>query len=558
MSTRFEPMGLNALANVAMRAELPALPTTRQLAVAGLRDPDLAAPALIEMILNDPSLSANLLREVGRQLRQRAQRSIASIGHCITLLGMERVGTLVRMSRSLPAESKEAEEASYREALVTSLHAAAQTGDWQRMLPLIHFEQCYLGALLMRLPEWCLWKQAPKEMKMIDALVSRYAIPRQAAEKLVFGCTLNDITLHIAEEWRLSDVMINALDTRPLPDLKNLLRWARKTVRQHQAHISYRDEGVHRIEISGTLRAFIANWIAVEARHDWHGKGMRRCVLLLAAYLEISEEAAWARIRNTTLALAREVPDPMTAHLAAGLLWPAKPLSARRIPEAHRPDAVQRLYNNEPVKSVLLRGRSKTANAPANPPDTPAPVISAPVATKQPGFASAEKQRLFEQHIARLLGNGLPFKVEHEVIRTGVDILSECGALERIVVALVHLNRDNIVSYYAVGCDKAQGLRRFEIKLQPPNLFTRLVKQPAAVWMGPERQKDAAGLMPGQFKQATQMDSYFAASLFNGKGPFAMLYADKGNSYGALVEPDYLIFRMLVNGTNKCLASMKG
>lgn len=593
MSTRFEPMGLSALANVAMRAELRALPATLQNAIVGLRDPDLGALALAELLLNDPTQAASVLREVARQIRQRAHMSISGIGHCLTLLGMESVGTIVRLLPSLPAESKEVEEQHYRETLVTSLHAAAQIGDWQHFQPLIHFEQCYLGGLLMRLPEWALWKQAPKEMKMIEALVIRYAVPRPEAEKLVFGCTLNEVAVRIAQEWKLSDVLVSSLDTHTLPNLKGLLRWARKTLRQHQAHISYRDEGVHRIEISGTLRAFIANGIAVEARYDWHGKGMRRYVLLLAAYLEISEEAAWARIRDTALALAREVPDPMTAQLAAGLLWPARPTPARRIPEALRPEAVQRLYNNEPVKSVLLRGRSKAASpspppvtgtgaatataatvpasvaVPANSatppamaangtaPRAPAPTAAAAGPLKQPGFASLEKQRMFEQHLARLLGNGAPFKVEHEVIRSGVDILRECGSLERILVALVHLNRDNIVCYYAVGCEKAQGLRRFEIKLQPPSLFTRLVKQPAAVWMSPERQKEAVGLMPGNFKQAAQMDSYFAASLFNGKGPFAVLYADKGNTYGALTEADYQIFRLLVNGTNKCLAAMK-
>lgn len=594
MSTRFEPMGLAALANLAMRADLPALPTTLQAAVSGLRNPDLSAPALTELLLNDPTLSANLLREVGRQIRQRSTLSINSIGHCLTLLGTERAGTLVRLTPTLAAESKDNDELHYREAIVTSLHAAAHIGDWQRLQPLLHFEQCYMGALLMRLPEWGLWKQAPKEMKMIEALVRRYDIPRHEAEKLILGCTLNEVTLRVAQEWRFSDVMQAALDTSHLPPMKALLRWARKTVSQHQAHISYRDEGMHRIEISATLRAFIANCIAVEGRYDWHSKGVRRAVLLLAAYLEISEEAAWGRIRDTVLALAREVPDPMTAQLAAGLLWPAKGTPPRRIPAPMRADAIQKLYNNEPVKTVLLRGRSKTASA-AAPLATPAmasvgpsagvpvsstppaadiarpgsnrvyapesappmpPAVNKPVLAKQPGFASIEHQRQFEQHIARLLGNGMPFKIEHEVIRANVDILRDNTSLERIVVALVHLNRDNITSYYAVGCEKVPGLRRFEIKLQPPNLFTRLIKQAAAVWMSPERQKDA-GLMPGHFKQATQMDSYFAASLFNGKGPFAVLYADKGNSYAALAESDYQIFRILVNATNKCLAAMK-
>lgn len=581
MATQFEPLGLAALAKIATARELQALPSPLQAAVQNLRDPDLTAPALTALLLNDPALTANVLKEVSRQIRQRSHLSINSISHCLTLLGMESTGTIVRMTPSLPAESKDEEELHYRESLVTSLHAAAQIGDWQRTLPLIHFDQSYLAGMLMLLPEWCLWRAAPKEMKMIEALTSRYAVPRPSAERLVLGCALNEVTVRIVQEWRLSDVMINTVDASHLPPLKALLRWARRTSRQHQKHISYRDEGMHRIEISGTLRAFLANWIAIEARHDWHSKGMRRCVILLAGYLEISEEAAWGRIRDTALRLAREVPDPLTAQLAAGLLWPAKGTPPRRLPEMLRPDAVQRLYNNEPVKSVLLKVKSKATAPVAAKPDTstlsslqesqfppsadrayapaaaPMPPPPPPKATKQPGFATPEKQRQFEQHLSRLLGNGVPFKVEHEVIRTGIDVLRDCSSLERIVVALVHLNRDNIVSYYAVGCEKAQGLRRFEIKLQPPNLFTRLVKQPAAVWLSPERQKEAVGLMPGQFKQATQVDSCFTASLFNSKGPFAILYADKGNTYSALTEPDYQIFRMLVNGTNKCLMGMK-
>lgn len=587
MSTRFEPMGLSALTNVAMRAELQSLPCNQQRAVESLRNPDLGAQALSELILNDPVLTATVLREVGRQIKNRPHRSIAGISHCLTLLGMESTGTLVRMTRSLPAESKDEEESGYREALVTSLHAAAQAGDWQRLQPLLHFEQSYLGALLLGLPEWCLWKQSPKEMKMVATLVNRYGVPRTDAEKQVLGCTLGDAALRIAQEWRLSDVAQSALDPRHVPKLPALMRWARKALRSQGTKITYRDESVHRPEISGTLRALLANWIALESRRDWHGKNMHRCIRLLAAYLEITEDDAWRRVRDTALAMAREVPDPLTAQLAAGLLWPAKGTPRRRIKPEMLSDAVQRLYNNELVKTVTPRvaapasapqpamatstverpvstavpasptGGAGRVYAPEPPPTTSPRTTTVAATAKQPGFASMEKQALFEQHIARLLGNGQPFKVEHEVIRAGVDILKECSSLERIVVALVHINRGNIVSYYAVGCEKAQGLRRFEIKLQPPSLFTRLTKQAAAVWMSPERQKDAVGLLPGHFKQATQMDSYFAASLFNSKGAFAMLYADKGNSYGALAEPDYQIFRMLVNGSNKCLAAMK-
>ncbi|CBL45472.1 Hypothetical protein HDN1F_18890 [gamma proteobacterium HdN1] len=569
MSTPFEPKGQRALATIISRAELNPMPATCKAARAAVSDANLTDAELTTRLLDDPAIAASILREVARQLRKASKITLSDMAHCQTLLGNHAIATVVKMLSPLPATAEHPNEWQSRSALVTGLFAATMISDWQQAQPLIHYEQCYLAALLTRLPEWVLWREAPKEMKMITTLIHRYDITPTEAERLVLGCTLNDLMVGLAHDGRLSDILINALDHQHLTDMRPLLRWAARTNKPHISQIRYRDESMHRREVSGPMRVLLANAIAVEARTDWFGKGMRRCITLLAAWLEISEDAAWRRICNSALQLARRVPDIATAALAAGLLAEPLPGPARRIPPSLRAEAVQRLYNDEPLRAQRIHKQPlHSGMSPPSPLSAPQIARTAhpdPTAS-QPSFRSAAAAQRFDSLLEQLTRieqltrteelsrNPSDFKSVSEALTTSLHVLHECSQIERILFLEFDAAQGQFTSKLALGCEQAPALTGLQFLIEPPNLFTRLIKQPAQIWVSPERQKSSEGFLPSKVYNATQTNRYFASSLFRGKRPLGVLYADNSKRPQPLTEADYAVFRRLVNALGTYLA----
>lgn len=580
MTVPYSPPGLDATLEMALAAELRALPANTLNVLGNLNRGEVGTQQLTDLLMSDPVMAWRLFHDIASQLRKTSAIVLNGIGHCLALGGMERA---TRLLQSCPVIDERTQEqpgaAGYRQALVTCLFAERLADDWQRLIPQLNHDQMCLAALLQHLPEAALWQQAPDQMRMIDHLVNVAGLPHGQAERLVLGCEMHELALGMARATRMSDQLQAALDSNLIPTPGFLMRWSRKMLRKTPGTIEYRDESIRKPEISTALRVSLANLVALEARRDWHGRGMRRSLKLVAAYLQLKEQDAWIRIRNLALTMARTLPDPETASLVAGLLRDGVHTRRQRFTDDELVTMVDRLSRGESVDDI---GKPPIAPAPAEQSDAQTGNMSKPtsgtaprtsgdgarqasaavtraVPSKEqprPGFPSLEKQQLFEQHLARLTGRAPGFALAQEIIRSGVDVLKACTSLDRVLLGLVNINKDHIISYYAAGCETSPALKRYEIKLSPPNLFTRLVKQPSCIWLNPERHKTTIGWIPGYFRQAIDVEEFFAATLFSARGPIALIYADKGLQQTAMRESDFIAFRLLVNATNQALAGI--
>jgi len=111
-----------------------------------------------------------------------------------------------------------------------------------------------------------------------------------------------------------------------------------------------------------------------------------------------------------------------------------------------------------------------------------------------------------------------------------------------------------VETYYARGCEDYPRLKKCSVRLQPSNLFSQLLKQPAATWISPDRPSPIAGLIPGTFKQAAQSDHFFLMSVFNHRGAYGLFYADKGtHDRIGMSESEYKIFKIACNTCSKHL-----
>ncbi|MBV1920754.1 MAG: hypothetical protein KUG73_08715, partial [Pseudomonadales bacterium] len=184
-----------------------------------------------------------------------------------------------------------------------------------------------------------------------------------------------------------------------------------------------------------------------------------------------------------------------------------------------------------------------------------APLV--PSTAKSPGFKNEMKRRVFESYVKRLVNEVGYFSAEHEVIRCTADVLFDVTELQRVVIGLVDRKTMALQGYYAIGCEDSPRLGKFTVGLQPPNFFTQILRKPQAVWVNSDRPNEITGLVPGAFKQLAQSDDYIVMSVFNGKGAFGILYADKAASGNQCIdEMELKVCRSIANASSKHLILM--
>ncbi len=575
MSNHFQPQGLAHWVQVLDRDRLPVLPASARRAGRLLRDPEVSLFDLGEVISSDPVMRVHVVRECNRRFGERAAGVLANPHHCAAMLGLDHLSTLLQSFKTLRGDPGEPRETLYLQAISTSLHAAEQAASWTRFRHQAGADAMFISALLYGVPQWCLWRFAQREMRAIQILQRRDRVPWREAELAVLGCTREQIAVELARRWHMPAIIVEALSSSHLPSPGFLLREARAYARDPNHTLPNRTPQGDLVN-SPALAVALSNGLAQALAEDWYSPRSRRYLGLLAAYLDQPESGVEALVKSTALDTSRRWFLPGTLAPAASLIWPRQLRARRRLRPAAVPAAVARMLapNSTPASAPAAQAHpsaTPAAATPAQPPvrRQPAPIgmrsenlppdldrdaiLSAPpppapatrvTAAAPRGFVSLEKKRELEQFLQRLLQHPDSFTTEYESLRGVVDSLADCTPLQRVLVATMTTDQSRLETYYSRGCDDAPGLRKCRIALQPSNLFTRLMQQPAALWVAPGRPAPRAGLVPGDFRQACQSRQFLVMSVFGPHGPFAMFYADKGVADPAgLSEVEYHIFK---------------
>ncbi|MDX1692652.1 MAG: HDOD domain-containing protein [Ketobacteraceae bacterium] len=581
MSAEFRPKGLETWVYVLDENPIPVLAHTAdklRALIGGIDDWSLHDVA--DIIRQDPIMTVYLIRETQRAFKDRTAGTLTDVHHCVSLLGEDRVLTLVGQFRAMKGDPDDADEVAYQSAIVQSFHAAEQLLAWNLVRRQGSMEKNYLAAQLMGVPTWCLWYNARREMRTIDTLERQERIPREQAERAVLGCTTQEIVLALARRWHFPDVILDALDTERLPSPAFLARVARSAYAAREPKIPNKDERGYIVKTPSFLVA-LAHWLAHEAGIDWYSRQTRRVIAVLAAYLEQDYHTARLIAQEAALKVSRQFTFPATEMPAARLLFPPRPRLRRRLKTENLPQAVAALIEGKPLDDLLparpaSRQEAPKLKLPMQDEETriqlgaditrvvrkpgAAPDMAASAGKKAAseqrlaGFVDEEKQQRYKDHLGRLLNEPGAFATEQDVLRASAEVLFDVTHLRRVALFLFDPTRKVLNGYYTLGCEDYPEIRKAVIKLSPPNFFTQLIRKPQGVWVHPERKSDIAALVPGVFKQLVQVDQFFVVSVFNNRRPVAVLHADRGVSNpDGLSENEFKITRSLANATSKYL-----
>lgn len=569
MSSGFKPKGLEHWISTLDEHLLPVLPASARQIGRLLKDPDASLHAIGDVIARDPVMRVHVVRECNRQFGERAAGTLANPHHCASMMGLDKLTILVRQFKATKGDPNDPRDYHYFQAISTSLHAAEQAASWAQYRNQSSPDAMFLAALLYGVPNWALWRLAHKEMQIIDTLFRREQIPLREAEQAVLGCTREAIALELARRWHMPTAIQDALTSDQLPTPRFLLRAAHRHQRDpHYAMPNRTAEG--QLVNTPALATALSNFLAQESARDWYSPQTRRCLDIVAAYLEQPREPAEALAKEVAISCSRRWRLPGIQAPANGLLWPLQPRRPRSLKPAHIPAAVAKLYGQSAAPIAPLK-----AAAPAKPTakpigmrsehlpedldrqsilNAPRPMAATSAPAPHPGFISLEKKREFEALMKKLLQEPDYFPTEYEAVRCVVDVLADTTNLQRVLISNYNRANHSADTYYARGCEDAPLLRKCSVRLQPSNLFSQLLKQPAATWISPDRPSAISGLVPGTFKQAAQSDTFFVMSIFNHKGAYGLFYADKGlNDRIGLSEAEYKVFKVACSTCSKHL-----
>jgi hypothetical protein len=139
----------------------------------------------------------------------------------------------------------------------------------------------------------------------------------------------------------------------------------------------------------------------------------------------------------------------------------------------------------------------------------------------------------------------------HQMMSIALHGAHQGIGLKRVVFALLTDDRLALRPRLHMGLEPGSPLGNFNIVLEPPNLFSRLLTAPQAVWY----RADAHGsnpLMTPQLRITTGGNSFFAMSLFVDGKPVGLMYADQEGGQGGLDDAAYASFKKL------CLRAAEG
>lgn len=177
--------------------------------------------ALSRVILQDPSMTAKVLKLANSVFYNPGGTPISTITRAVMVLGFEAVQIIcisIAVIESLvqgPAKERVQRE------LARSIHAATQARNLSMQAKLLESEEVFIAALLLNLGQMAYWCFAGSEGEALDAALR--ADPESDPEEIeaqVLGFKLSHLTSAIAQEWQLTPLVSEALKGRSSKDAR--------------------------------------------------------------------------------------------------------------------------------------------------------------------------------------------------------------------------------------------------------------------------------------------------------------------------------------------------
>ena len=455
-----------------------------------------------DIILKDPGLTLGTLNALHGNAAKPLKSEISSMAQAAMLLGMDRVQGLPGSVPQVEQMLRGAARAGYCKVVTRCFHAAYQAWDWAHIRRDHAPDEILLSALMHDAAELALWVVAPDRIQQLRHLIIKDKMAVDEAQYIALGDSLEHFSRRLAEAWHLPPLVHEAL--RP--------EYTREP----------RSQGI-----------VLAVQLARATEWGWHSQETQTALEMIADYLNASVAETTAHIHQASVRAAREA--SFYGGRPAAALLPLQPGGEELVIEEEFPTPKAPARPTQPRITETVSAEVAEATQP-QPEDVVQQGSTQVCLSPQPTLL-AEIVQDIEANLGKLGINELMRKVVHG--------MHDGAGLNRALFAMLNSDRTHLQARFMIGSDNDPAFNRFQISLDKPHLFTRLMEKPQSLRIHDGNRAKFWPLVPEEIKTLIKTNAFCAQSVHLKGKPVGLFYADRHNPECSLDEHTYEHFRQL-------------
>ena len=187
--------------------DMPVFGHTVQSVVSMSKDDSSTVSELTQVILQDSSMTARILKLSNTIFYNPNVKSISTVSRAIVVLGLEAVCNICLTIKLIDTLMKSSSHDRLVQEMGLSIHAAVQARNIAKERGDKEPEEVFVAALLMRLGRMAFWCYSNEESeKLSEALAASTEDPEKIEEEIL-GFPLKDLTKSLVKEWGLGELM---------------------------------------------------------------------------------------------------------------------------------------------------------------------------------------------------------------------------------------------------------------------------------------------------------------------------------------------------------------
>lgn len=205
-----EPNSLNTWTQTLRDKEMPIFSNTARKIQSVLADNNKGAMDLASVIMQDPNLTAKLLKMGNSSYYNPAGQKMVTVSRSIIILGSEVIRELMLACSFFEAILSAKNKDKANNEIATAIHAAVQAKSLAILSHDSSPEEVFIAALLHNIGDISFWCFSEQQGERIQALVQA-GHEQQDAEQEVLGFSLHNLTVSLCQSWQLDGLVKEAI-----------------------------------------------------------------------------------------------------------------------------------------------------------------------------------------------------------------------------------------------------------------------------------------------------------------------------------------------------------
>lgn len=543
------------------KEQMPALAETVQKLNRLTVDEGARISQLTEQVLKDPSLTSRVLQVSNCVMYKGMGGSIKTITRSIVMLGFTTIRDVTLSMQILDNILKHKPSLHLMGQIANSFHAAMQARGMLKNVKAAQQEEIFISTLLLHFAELSMLSRDDEVSRRLNHLIEQGQLPAAAASE-VMGCTFDELSLALAKQWNLGDILIEALGRPDAPsrpaqavllsdELSQVaqLGWNADPVRNvirkiaRFREISFDDAEEQVIETANLAHEMAVHYGAARVRHliphthpaedeiETPSALMRRNAAKIAAPAETRPEAS-ARPANAEVVVTPGASSPLPS-----------------VSNAHAEDE-----GIEDMIALALSGGRAPAKSDVG--EEVSALVGSQKAQAPSGVGNAELQINIMQELTRLIAD------KRMDVNKMLDLVLEgmhtAIGLDRVVMSLVSRDRKKLAPKFFKGNADEAFRGGFQFKLDEENAFSACLLQSQQLWIGSKLMAGRAYLHTAQLQKVLGCREYLVAPIIVARKPIGVFYGDCAVSRKPLNDQQYAGFNMLAQQAGLALTAVNG